>query len=652
MARLVADRGGGFLAWLGDQLAPTPGRFAFAAKLAAICTTTALATAIYRTPDPALAAYLAFFLNARDRATSLLLEIVLTLVVAIVLGMVLGAAMVVLDHAAWRVGAIAVLSFVLLFLASASKLKPLAANIGMILGFGLDKLGLAQVGEEATRALLYTFLLVAMPALVSITYNVVLGRHPRRMATSELARRLRLCAKLLRDPTPALRAELARSLGDGGAEIRHWLNLAKAELGMRPTDLVRLNQAVSSTLEVLAAVDLLESCGPSPALIRNGMADTLAQMAQIFAQGGYPTEIALVLPDWSDGPALGREAVAAARRAIVTFTDPAPVQAKAAPKARGGFFAADAFSDPIHFQFAGKITIAAMSCYLLYSLLDWPGIHTCFLTCYFVGLGTVAESVEKLALRLAGAVIGAALGLVAVLFVMPHVVSVGGLMIVIFLGVLAAGYVAAGSPRIAYVGFQMAFAFFLCTLQGPAPDFDMKTIRDRLIGILIGNVAVYLVSTRLWPISVARRVDSALAGTLRTLGAAVRAPAHSSRPEVATAVYAGLETIEADLGLARYEPGSIRAGEAWLQARHFAVEQAGRLQGAVLAVGEVRMAQQLSGRLESLAAGLEAGAANTAPAAVAEPPPARSTGEVIEQTLRRLEAVLTGQSGGASHANL
>jgi hypothetical protein len=44
----------------------------------------------------------------------------------------------------------------------------------MILGFGLDKLGLAQVGEEATRALLYTFLFVAMPALVSIAYNVAM----------------------------------------------------------------------------------------------------------------------------------------------------------------------------------------------------------------------------------------------------------------------------------------------------------------------------------------------------------------------------------------------------------------------------------------------------------------------------------------------
>jgi multidrug resistance protein MdtO len=652
MARPADSRAGEWAAWLREQLAPRPGRFDFAVKLAVICTMTAAATAIYRTPEPALAAYIAFFFNVRDRATSLLLDLVLTLIVAILLGIILATAMLVLDHAAWRAGAIAALSLGFLFLGSASKLKPLAGIFGLIVGFGLDKLGQLHVGEEVTRALLYTFLFVAMPAAISIVYNVLLGRHPRRMATSELGRRLRLCANLLREPTSPLRADLARSLGDGGAEIRHWLQLAKAELGARPADLVRLNQAASSTLEILAAVDMLERCGPPPAAILRGMADTLERMAQILTEGGYPMEIALVLPDWADAPALGGEAVAAARQAIVAFTDPATVQATPAPKARGGFFAPDAFSNPVHLQYAAKITVAAVSCYLLYSLLDWPGIHTCFITCYIVGLGTVAESVEKLALRLGGAAVGAAAGLLALLFVMPHVVSVGGLMIVIFLGALGAGYVAAGSPRISYVGFQMAFAFLLCTLQGPAPDFDMKTVRDRLIGIAIGNIAVYLVSSRLWPISIARRIDGALAGTLRALGAAVRAPAHGSRSEEATAVYAGQETIEADLGLARYEPRSIRADEAWLRARCVAVEHAARLQSAVLVAGEVRMAPQLSGRLESLAAALEGRPAKAAPAAAVEGTPARSTSDVIEQNMRGLEAALAGQPGGASHATV
>ena len=61
------------LGWLKQQLAPESGRLSFSIKIAAICAATALAAAIYRTPEPALAAYVVFFMNARDRATSLLL---------------------------------------------------------------------------------------------------------------------------------------------------------------------------------------------------------------------------------------------------------------------------------------------------------------------------------------------------------------------------------------------------------------------------------------------------------------------------------------------------------------------------------------------------------------------------------------------------
>ena len=42
-----------------------------------------------------------------------------------------------------------------------------------------------------------------------------------------------------------------------------------------------------------------------------------------------------------------------------------------------------------------------MFCYLVYSLLDWPGIHTCLITVYIVSLGTTAETIEKLTLRIA-----------------------------------------------------------------------------------------------------------------------------------------------------------------------------------------------------------------------------------------------------------
>ena len=76
------------------------------------------------------------------------------------------------------------------------------------------------------------------------------------------------------------------------------------------------------------------------------------------------------------------------------------------------------------------------------------------------------------------------------------------------------GWISAGSPRIAYAGFQLAFAFFLCVVQGPAPAFDMVVARDRVIGILIGNLAMFAVSTFLWPVSLRPRIEAGIAKLL------------------------------------------------------------------------------------------------------------------------------------------
>ncbi|HET7837027.1 MAG TPA: FUSC family protein, partial [Variovorax sp.] len=251
-------------------------------------------------------------------------------------------------------------------------------------------------------------------------------------------------------------------------------------------------------------------------------------------------------------------------------------------KSPGGFFLPDAFTDPEHVQYALKTTAAAMFCYFVYSMLDWPGIHTSLITCYIVSLGTAAETVEKLTLRIAGCLVGAAAGLAAIVFVMPHLSSIGGLLAIVFLAAFASAWVAAGSPRIAYAGFQIAFAFFLCVIQGTGPGFDMTIARDRVIGILFGNLVVYLMFTTLWPVSVTRRIDPAIASVLRRLGAMVVAASRPRRYALAGEARAALGTLEQDVGLAHYEPRGIRPAQAWLDARRRVTREIAALQGALL----------------------------------------------------------------------
>jgi multidrug resistance protein MdtO len=249
-----------------------------------------------------------------------------------------------------------------------------------------------------------------------------------------------------------------------------------------------------------------------------------------------------------------------------------------------------------------------MFCYVLYSLLDWPGIHTSLITCYIVSLGTTAETVEKLTLRILGCLVGAAVGIAAIVYLIPHVTSIGALMIVVFLGALVSAWIAAGSPRISYAGFQMAFAFFLCVIQGPGPSFDLTTARDRVIGILLGNIVVYVIFANIWPVSVGKRIDPAFAALLRRLSGLLTVPSKSTRRSEAPEAQEMLAGIERDLDLALYEPPSIRPVDSWIGVRRRAADELGALFGPLLLTADkdLRISAQLANRLYRLADNLDA----------------------------------------------
>src|SRR5262245_2458154 len=114
----------GTIAQVVRLLAPSPGRLAFATRLALICVLCALIVEICQTPVAALTVYVVFFLSKPDRMESLLIDVVFGLLITVLLGFVILVAMVVIDVPLWRLVAMSVLSFGLLFLTSASKLRP------------------------------------------------------------------------------------------------------------------------------------------------------------------------------------------------------------------------------------------------------------------------------------------------------------------------------------------------------------------------------------------------------------------------------------------------------------------------------------------------------------------------------------------------
>ena len=351
-----------------------------------------------------------------------------------------------------------------------------------------------------------------------------------------------------------------------------------------PADLAALRHATGASSAIILLVELITR-DPQPMLhaaAREQTARVLDEMADILRAGGYPADVTFDA-EQADLPPLEAAVSADLREAIINFAAPPQGTAPHPNKASGGgFFLPDAFTNQAHVRYALKTTAAAMFCYCLYTLLDWPAIHTCFITCYIVALTTAAEAVEKLTLRMLGCLLGAAVGIVAIVFVMPSLTSIGTLMAVVFVGAFASAWVAVGSPRIAYAGFQIAFAFLLCVLQGPTPEFDMTVARDRVIGVLVGNVVSYLVFTRVWPVSIAQRIDPAIGALLRRLSAMTTSVGIAARRSVAMDVLASHEAIENDLLLVAYEPSWIRPPRGWQGCRLVAMRAILALTGPLL----------------------------------------------------------------------
>ncbi|HEX8786166.1 MAG TPA: FUSC family protein, partial [Telluria sp.] len=360
--------------------------------------------------------------------------------------------------------------------------------------------------------------------------------------------------------------------------VATWLKLSRLEGTSTAADCAALGQAAASSTAILLAVDLVarEPGARLPDALSASLSATLEQMAGMLDAGGYPVDIVLDLPEVAALAPLASLVWADLRIAIEGFAvpDAGPAPARDLPvPARDGFFDPDAWSNPDHLRYALKTTAAAMFCYLLYQQLDWPGIHTCFITCYMVSLGTTAETVEKLTLRIAGCLVGALLGTLAIVFVIPGLSSVGELIALVFAGAWLAAWVATGGPRIAYAGMQIALAFFLCVVQGAAPAFNLLVARDRVIGVLLGNVVVYLVFTRVWPVSIEKRVDALLSALI----AQWRAIAHSAdagpRRTGAAGALARFGELRQNLGLVHYEPSWVRPGSAWIASRRRALAE-------------------------------------------------------------------------------
>jgi multidrug resistance protein MdtO len=225
---------------------------------------------------------------------------------------------------------------------------------------------------------------------------------------------------------------------------------------------------------------------------------------------------------------------------------------------RPSFLVPDALVNPDHLRFALKGCLAASICYVIYNTIDWPGISTAVTTCLLTALSTIGSSHQKQILRIIGAVVGGfVLGMGSQIFILPHLDSIAG-FVLLFLAVTAlSAWFMTSSPRLSYFGIQVAVAFYLINVSEFKMQTSLDVARDRVIGIFVGLFAMWLIFDKLWGVPAAREMKETFISNLRLLAQFAREPFSEDLKAATARRFALGETINTNLDKVRALADSV-----------------------------------------------------------------------------------------------
>lgn len=105
----------------------------------------------------------------------------------------------------------------------------------------------------------------------------------------------------------------------------------------------------------------------------------------------------------------------------------------------------------------------------------------------------------------------------AQVFLLPHFNSITGFTILFAMVTAIAGWIGTASPKLSYLGIQLALAFYLINLQEFAIQSSLSIARDRVVGVLLGLLCMWLVFDRLWMRDALQEMEGVFARNLRLL---------------------------------------------------------------------------------------------------------------------------------------
>jgi multidrug resistance protein MdtO len=516
------EAGKWFWSFLKTELTPYPGRAWVVARVTISATIVMLLVMTFQIPGGFLGAIFTLFLSRENPTATFFagIKAIAAFLLATVYTLI-GAAMFAADPLTHFLG-VAVSLFVSFFLISITN------DYGTAVAFGFTIAGAIPLWDRSTLNInervsntLWLGGVVAIGIVVTIVVEYVFRSvHPTTDLTEGIETRLQTVESVLRcaaaerplDSVSEKRLSLYASVGTSrlrrlilrsqyGSHFKAQLGTAVALVGQltdvaanfqlalteraKPTEALALPidaadkarcQRLADEIEILCKDLVVRRL---PGRIQRPAQEEPSQLPFLSAM----ERIVALVPDAFSGSTTIEEYV------------PAPLDEEE-PK---HFFAPDAFSNPAHVQFALRGTLAAMAGYIIYTAIDWPGLSTSIATCIITALSTIGSSRQKQILRLGGAIIGGFIfGMGAQVFVLPYLDSITGFTLLFMAVTAISSWIATASGRLSYLGVQLALAFYLINLQEFTIQTSLSIARDRVFGVLLGLMSMWLIYDRLW----------------------------------------------------------------------------------------------------------------------------------------------------------
>jgi multidrug resistance protein MdtO len=561
---------------LRHELAPNPRRWRATIRLTLACVAASFPVMAFHLHVALLVMILMFLITKEDTTTTLLGTVLGLTGVTIGSGLLLLTYVCFVDLTWLRILLVPAFIGLGLFLNRILTVGPLGSTIGLPLALGMIVPDVIPSTEFLTRFPFYLWWACVLGLSVNLAVQYLL--NPER-AQSVLVRGLtfrleavqtvllRLAGEQAEQPPDSLRT-LAT---EGAAEQLHMLKLASAaEPFLKKHHAMLAGQVILVDRFVTAAAVLQDQGVRSPNAQLKSRLRRIAAAARTWRQaileGHWPKleQPGLPAPVPGASPMLLEMERVLDLVSKASSTEKLPEELKAFPmEPKGGAVLPDAFSNPSYVQFAIKGALAGFICYLIFTLTAYQGIYTSVVTCIVCSLSTIGASVQKGVLRFAGSAVGGGLGVLTLMYIFPHLDSIAGFWIPFAAVTGLAAYVTFSGPSLSYCGYQIGLAFYKCTLQSYGPYTELRVVRDRLIGILLGLSVFGLINSRLWPVKALETTRAKLASALQTLAKLSALPDEIKDPtqrlaeayELRLEAYQQFRAVHELLESARFEPG-------------------------------------------------------------------------------------------------